>query len=64
MRTDTERLEWFADKDGLFVIRNEVDGSCYKIFDIGMGLCLAGKGATIQEAIDHAMTYQKGIWND
>lgn len=62
--TDTDRLQWFADTNGMLVIRRQPDGSGYVIWDQSFGLCLAGKGDTIQQAIDKAMTYKTGEWND
>lgn len=62
--TDSERLQWFADQDGKFMIRKRKDDNGYVIWDHSMGLCLAGHGVTISDAIDHAMTYKDGVWNE
>lgn len=64
MITDTDRLEWLYNQNGVMTLRaNLATGECV-VWDQSNGLCLAGKGSTMRAAIDDAMNYKKGEWNE
>lgn len=64
MITDTDRLEFLFKYNGRMTVRsNPVTGESV-VWDVSQGLCMAGKGNTEREAIDNAMTYKKGEWNE
>jgi hypothetical protein len=59
MITDTERLEFlFGDNEtqGYFTVRSKPDYSEWVVWDQSNGLELIGKGVTMREAIDTAMS--------
>lgn len=63
--TDTDRLEFLGKANGKLVLRfNTSTGNDWVVWDQSNGLCLAGKGITMREAIDNAMTYKEGKWNE
>lgn len=63
--TDTDRLEFLANANGKLVLRvNTATNKDWVVWDQSNGLCLAGKGGTMREAIDNAMTYKEGKWNE
>ena len=64
MITDTERLEFLILSDSNFVVRHNPDKSVFVVWDQSIGLCMAGKGSTMREAIDNAMAYEAGVWNE
>lgn len=65
MITDTDRLEFLAKTNGSLVLRfNTATVGDWVVWDQSNGLCLAGKGSTMREAIDKAMTYKEGEWNE
>lgn len=64
MITDTDRLEFIASTNGKMAIRSNVDKTTWVVWDQSNGLCMAGKGATMREAIDNAMNYKQGEWNE
>lgn len=64
MITDTDRLEFLVHSDGELTVRHNPDFTNFVVWDVSNGLCLAGKGSTMREAIDAAMTYKKGEWNE
>lgn len=65
MTTDTDRLEFLAHTNGEMVVRfNTATGNDWVVWDQSCGLCLAGKGSTMREAVDAAMEYKTGEWNE
>lgn len=58
--TDTDRLEFLVLSDGHFVVRSNPERSSFVVWDQSNGLCMAGKGTTMREAIDAAMKYKTG----
>lgn len=64
MNTDTERLEWLCVQNGKMTVRTNTTTGEWVVWDQSNGLCLAGKGSTMREAIDKAMTYKEGEWNE
>lgn len=64
MITDTERLEFITDDDNYYyTVRSNRDRTDWVVWDQSDGLCIAGQGATMREALDNAMIYAKGVRN-
>lgn len=66
MITDTDRLEFITNSvDYCWSIRSNDAMTSWVVWDVSCGLCMAGKGDTMREAIDSAMIkYEKGKWNE
>lgn len=64
MITDTQRLEFLVLSDGELTVRCTPERDSFVVWDVSNGLCLAGKGTSLREAIDNAMKYNKGEWNE
>ena len=64
-RTDTERLDWLVGSDNMLVVKHNPDRTRWSVWDQGMGLCLAGNGDTMRQAIDDCMdNYVQGVWRE
>lgn len=65
MITDTDRLEFFfgnKDTQGYYLAMGE--GDFWRVWDQSNGLQSIGEGTTMREAMDAAMEYKAGEWNE
>lgn len=63
--TDTDRLEFITNSvEYSWSVRSNDAMTQWVVWDASCGLCLAGKGSTMREAIDNAMNYKQGEWNE